>query len=148
MDLYVANDFGGRNNLYRNVGGRFVDVAPSNGTQDQAFSMSASWGDYNQDGRMDLYVGNMFSSAGNRITFIDKFMKNRPDMKAMAQRFARGNTLFKNQGNGNFTDVSTDAAITVGRWAWSSQFLDINNDGLEDVFVANGYITTDDTGDL
>ena len=96
---------------------------------------------------MDLLVGNMFSGAGNRITFIDRFMKSRPDMKAMAQHFARGNTLLKNSGDGNFSDVSSQAGISVGRWAWSTQFLDINNDGLEDIFVTNGYITTEDTGD-
>ena len=72
LDLYVANDFG-RNNLYRNDGGRFVDVAGQAGVEDMASGMSASWGDYNQDGHMDLYVGNMFSSAGNRIAYQQRF---------------------------------------------------------------------------
>jgi hypothetical protein len=44
--------------------------------------------------------------------------------------------------------VSVAAGVTMGRWAWGSNFVDLNNDGLEDIYVANGFITTDDTGDL
>ncbi len=36
----------------------------------------------------------------------------------------------------------------MGRWAWASKFVDINNDGLEDIYVANGFITQEDSGDL
>lgn len=146
-DLYVANDYG-RNQLFHNVNGKFVEVARSVGAEDKAFSMSAAWGDYNQDGLMDLYVGNMFSGAGGRITFQEKFLKDKPELKTLTQRFARGNTLLKNLGNGKFADVSEEAAVTMGRWAWSSNFIDINNDGMEDIFVANGYLTTEDSGDL
>jgi hypothetical protein len=146
-DLYVANDYG-RNQLFRNEGnGRFKEVARDVGAQDTAFSMSASWADYNQDGWMDLYVGNMFSGAGNRITFQPQFLKDKSDRKSKYQRYARGNTLLKNVG-GTFTDVSEDAGVAQGRWAWSSNFVDLNNDGLDDIMVANGYITTEDTGDL
>jgi hypothetical protein len=146
-DLYVANDYGG-SQLFRNVNGKFLEVASSTGARDKAFSMSAAWGDYNQDGLMDLYVGNMFSGAGGRITFQEKFLRDKPELKAVTQRFTRGNTLFKNLGGGKFADVSEEAAVTVGRWAWSSNFIDINNDGMEDIFVANGYLTTEDSGDL
>ncbi|MBT5925378.1 MAG: hypothetical protein HOH33_02035, partial [Verrucomicrobia bacterium] len=46
-------------------------------------------------------------------------------------------------------DVSEEANVTLGRWAWCSSFVDINNDGWEDILVANGMVTgTDDTGDL
>jgi hypothetical protein len=147
QDLYVAND-GGRNNLYRNDNGRFVDVTESTGSRDDAFGMSVTWGDYNLDGRMDVYVSNMFSSAGNRITFQEQFLKNDHELRKLRQRSARGNTLLKSEKDGSFSDVSSDAGVTVGRWAWSSNFVDINNDGRLDLVVANGYITTDDTGDL
>jgi hypothetical protein len=90
----------------------------------------------------------MFSGAGGRITFQEKFLKDKPELKALTQRFARGNTLLKNLGNGKFADVSEEAGVTMGRWAWSSNFIDINNDGIEDIFVANGYLTTEDSGDL
>ncbi|MFN0128553.1 MAG: FG-GAP-like repeat-containing protein [Verrucomicrobiales bacterium] len=62
QDLYLANDYG-RNNLYRNDGGRFTDVAGTLGVEDTASGMSVSWSDFNHDGLMDLYVSNMFSSA-------------------------------------------------------------------------------------
>jgi hypothetical protein len=147
QDLYVAND-AGRNNLYRNDNGRFVDVAESTGSRDNAFGMSVTWGDYNLDGWMDVYVSNMFSSAGNRITFQEQFLRNDRELRELRQRFVRGNTLLKSEQNGKFVDVSNDAGVTAGRWAWSSNFADINNDGRPDLIVANGYITTQDTGDL
>ncbi|MCA9268642.1 MAG: VCBS repeat-containing protein, partial [Planctomycetales bacterium] len=64
------------------------------------------------------------------------------------QRHARGNTLFHNRGGAEFDDVTIDAAVNMGRWAWGSQFVDINNDGWEDLVVANGFITAPDEGDL
>ncbi len=153
QDLYVANDYG-RNNLFRNDRTEqglpfFVDVAGLAGAEDSASGMSVSWGDYDQDGWMDCYVGNMFSSAGNRITFQSQFKPGSSgEVRTRLQRFARGNTLLRNQGTGVFDDVSSDAAVTMGRWAWSSSFVDVNNDSRDDLIVANGYITTEDTGDL
>lgn len=147
LDLYVANDFG-RNNLYRNDGGRFTDVAATLQGEDQASGMSVSWADVNRDGRMDLYVGNMFSAAGRRITPQSGFGKGASDsVRSVLGRFARGNTMLQQSDEG-FHDVSESLGVTMGRWAWSSVFADINNDGWEDVLVANGYITTPDTGDL
>jgi hypothetical protein len=148
MDLYVANDFG-RNNLYRNDGGRFVDVAAEAGVEDVASGMSVTWGDFDEDGWMDLYVSNMFSSAGSRITYQGQFQSDASEeTKGYYQRLARGNSLFHNQGDGTFRDVSVEAGVTMGRWAWGSRFADLDNDGREDLVVANGYITGDDTGDL
>jgi hypothetical protein len=91
----------------------------------------------------------MWSSAGNRIAFQSKFLEeSTAEHRSRIQRLARGNTLLKNQGNGVFLDQSDLAGIEMGRWAWGSQFVDFNNDGWEDLVVSNGYITTDDTGDL
>lgn len=148
QDLYVANDFG-TNNLYRNDGGRFTDVTADAGVLDQSFGMSVAWSDYDRDGWMDIYVSNMFSAAGHRVTGQTRF---KPDASAaIIDRFrylARGNSLFRNNGNGSFDDVSAEAGVTMGRWAWSSNFADINNDGWEDLVVTNGYITAEDSGDL
>ncbi|MCA9002833.1 MAG: VCBS repeat-containing protein, partial [Planctomycetes bacterium] len=55
QDLYVANDFG-RNGLYRNDGGHFVNVAPDMHAEDLAAGMGVTWGDWNRDGFMDLFV--------------------------------------------------------------------------------------------
>ena len=147
-DLYVANDFG-RNNLYRNDGGRFFDVASEAGVEDISPGMSAIWGDYDNDGRADLYISNMFSSAGNRIAFQSRFQGDvdRATREAF-QRHARGNTLLRNLGDGRFDDVSVAAGVTLGRWAWGSRFVDLDLDGWQDIVVANGFITQEDTGDL
>ncbi len=144
LDLYVANDFG-RNNLYRNDGGKFTDIAPQLDVEDIGPGMSASWGDYNNDGFPDIYVSNMFSSAGNRITTQSQFKSKLEDeKKADFRRHARGNSLFKNNGDGTFTDVSVGMGVTLGRWAWGSIFVDMNNDGWEDLYVTNGFLTAQD----
>ena len=148
LDLYVANDFG-RNNLYRNDNGKFVDIAGEAGVEDIGPGMSCAWGDYNNDGKVDLYVSNMFSSAGSRITHDPKFKPNaQADDLAGFQRHARGNTLFENNGNGTFSDRAIESGTTMGRWAWGSQMVDINNDGHRDVYVANGFVTADNNNDL
>lgn len=148
MDLYVANDYG-RNNLYRNQDGRFLDVAAELEVQDMSAGMSISWADMNRDGWMDFYVSNMFSAAGNRITYQRQFKEGASaDMKKQYQRHARGNSLFQSDGNGRFRDVSEVAGVTMGRWAWGSRFCDINNDGWQDILVNNGFISSTDTGDL
>jgi hypothetical protein len=148
LDLYVANDFG-RKNLYHNDKGRFRDVAAEAGVEDIGAGMSVSFGDYDHDGWMDLYVGNMFSSAGNRIAFQKSFSPT-SDLatRGQLQRHARGNSLFRNLGDGRFADVSVEAGVTMGRWAWGSLFTDINNDGWEDLHVVNGFFTNEDPGDL
>jgi hypothetical protein len=66
-DLYVANDFG-KNNLYRNDGGRFRDVAEELGALDISAGMGVAWGDVDEDGWPDLYVTNLHSPAGRRLT--------------------------------------------------------------------------------
>jgi hypothetical protein len=151
QDLYVANDFG-PNNLFRNDGGRFTDVALAAGARDHAAGMSVSWGDYNRDGRMDLYIGNMFSAAGNRVAHQHRFQVGKaPKTVGLLRRMARGNTLLANvdsQGYVAFRDVSMEQAVEMGRWAWSSSFLDLTNDGWQDLVVANGYVTGSNPDDL
>ncbi len=142
QDLYVANDYG-RNNLYRNDGGRFTDVAAAAGVEDISSGMSVSWADHDRDGRMDVYVGNMFSAAGNRITYQRKFERDRQRAGPLSevQRMARGNSLFAGAPGGGFRDRSVEANVTMGRWSWSSVFADLDNDGWEDLVVANGNLT-------
>ena len=154
LDLYVANDFG-RNCLYQHQGhveGRlpyFVNIASQLEVEDSSAGMSASWGDFNRDGWMDLYVSNMFSSAGNRITYQKQFKSGADEeTRATFQRMARGNTLFAANGKGGFRDISDTTQTTMARWGWGSTFADLNNDGWLDILAANGFITAEDTGDL
>jgi tetratricopeptide (TPR) repeat protein len=141
QDLYVSNDFG-RNNLYRNDGGRFRDVAAEAGTLDIAAGMGVSWGDYDRDGRMDLYVSNMHSAAGQRMTFEPLFQADADAVqRGLFQRHARGNSLFRNLGDGRFEDVTIAQGVAEGGWAWGAIFTDFQNDGLLDLFVPNGMAT-------
>ena len=149
-DLYVANDFG-RNNLYRNNGdGTFADVAAQLGVEDLGAGMSAAWGDYDNDGDLDLYTANMWSSAGQRITASTRFDAVAPGERERAQfrRQAQGNSLFRNDAAAGFSDVSDTAGVRTGRWAWASDFVDLDGNGLLDLFVQNGYITGERLDDL
>ena len=111
--------------------------------------MSVTWGDYDRDGNADIYVSNMFSGAGNRITFQGQFLPGADaETRGHFQRFARGNALFRNRGDGTFEDVSLAAGVSAGRWAWASRFADINNDGYEDLLVGNGFLTQENPDDL
>ncbi len=148
LDLYIANDFG-PNQLFRNDGTRFVDVSIESGTQDWGFGMSATWADYDRDGEMDLYVSSMFSSAGNQVIPQDDFNPTMPEETQLKYlKMVRGNTLLRNSGEGIFSDVTDPMGEGFAGWAWGSKFADLNNDGWEDIYVANGYISQPDKDDL
>ena len=148
-DLYVANDFG-RNNLYRNRGdGTFSDVAELAGVEDVAAGMSVAWLDHDLDGNQDLYVGNMWSSAGLRISDKAEFRAgSATEARGLYRRHAKGNSLFRGLGEGRFKEVSSTAGVERGRWAWSSDAVDLDNDGYEELYVANGYVTNGGARDL
>ncbi len=147
LDLYVANDYG-RNNFYRNTDGRFEDIAPQAGVEDISAGMGVTFGDYDHDGWMDLYVSNMFSSAGNRIAYQRDFNPTASQSeRSVFQRHARGNSLFRGSADG-FEDISVESGVTMGRWAWCSLFVDINNDTYQDLLVANGNVTNEFPDDL
>lgn len=141
-DLYVVNDFG-RKNLYRNNGdGTFTDVAPEAGVEDIGAGMSVTWLDFDNDGREDIYVANMWTAGGIRVSEQDIFQKDLgPEARAYYRRHAMGNYLFRNGGDGHFKDVGMSSGTTMGRWAWSSDTLDFNHDGFPDIYIANGMVT-------
>ena len=148
-DLYVANDFG-RANLYRNNGdGRFSAVSSEAHVDDAGAGMSACWSDVDNDGRQDIYAANMWSAAGQRVSGQKIFhQKSTDEIRAVYLRHARGNSLYRNQGNGQFENVSQRAGVEMGRWSWSSDFWDFDHDGYPDLYVANGYISAPDRSDL
>ena len=151
-DLIVANDFG-RKNLYRNLGGaagrplKFKDVTAAAGVEDHGAGMSAAWLDYDHDGDLDIYFGNMWSAAGQRVTAHPRFLPEAPEaIRALYRRHARGNSLFRNKGDGTFEDVTLPARAEMGRWAWSSDTIDFDLDGWEDLYVVNGMFTREEEG--
>jgi Flp pilus assembly protein TadD/peroxiredoxin len=145
-DLLVANDFGTKN-LYHNLGRRdgrvrFEDVAASAGVLDHGAGMSAAFLDYDNDGRLDIYTGNMWSAPGLRVTSAPAFMRDAtPDVRALYRRHVRGNSLLRNLGNGRFEDKTLEAHAEMGRWAWSSDALDFDSDGWDDLYIVNGMLT-------
>ena len=152
-DLLVANDFGTKN-LYHNLGRRdgrvtFEDVAASAGVLDYGAGMSAAFVDYDNDGLLDIYTGNMWSAPGQRVTSASTFMPDAsPDVRGLYRRHVRGNSLLRNLGNGRFEDKSVAAHATMGRWAWSSDAIDFDNDGWEDLYIVNGMLTREPVGNL
>ncbi|HEX7698724.1 MAG TPA: FG-GAP-like repeat-containing protein [Candidatus Acidoferrum sp.] len=145
-DLYVANDFG-RNNLYRNNGdGKFTVVSTEAGVEDAGAGMSACWFDFDNDGNQDIYVADMWSAAGMRVSEQKSFHEKEPEnIRAFYRQHARGNSLYRNQGNGKFKNVSSQAGVEMGRWAWCSDAWDFDHDGYSDLYVANGYISGPET---
>jgi tetratricopeptide (TPR) repeat protein len=145
--LYVANDFG-RNNLYRNDKGRFRDVAKASGVEDIGPGMSAAWFDYDRDGRPDLYIANMWSAAGQRVVASQQFGPMRPELRNAWHGHTKGNSLYRNRGDGAFEYAGEREGVEVGRWAWSADGHDFDNDGTPEIFVTCGMITNSSPIDL
>ena len=148
-DLYVVNDFG-RKNLYRNNrDGTFTDVAPQAGVEDVGAGMGVCWFDYDNDGDDDLYVADMWSAAGLRVSTQEVFQKNAPEeVRALYSKHARGNSLFHNNKDGVFRDTSALTGVEMGRWSWSSDAWDFDHDGFPDLYIANGMISGPSRNDL
>src|ERR1022692_3872933 len=144
-DLYVVNDFG-RKNLYRNNGnGTFTDIAPQAEVEDIGAGMSVCWLDYDNDGAEDLYVADMWTAPGERISTQDIFKANASlETRALYHKHAMGNSLFRNvsrNGGAAFEDTTRSAGVGIGRWAWSSDEWDFDHDGFPDLYIANGMVS-------
>jgi len=171
QDLYLSNDYG-RNVLLQNQGdGTFADVALESGTLAVSGGMSTSWGDYDRDGWLDIYVSSIrsnqrwFSQDVNIRAYIlnivqserrdrlqDLFLDLKEhlgeDWDRVGQLSLGGNYLLRNAGDGTFEDVSDAARARPQGWYWSSGFFDVDNDGDADVVAVDGWITGEKTHDL
>ena len=140
LDLYVANDYG-PNSLYRNRGdGTFDEVADESHARDKGNGMGVSWADVDGDGWLDLYISNMQSFAGNRITRLESF-PGTPEQQGLYSRFAKGNSLLRNMGDGTFEDVTEASGAKPAFWAWGNLPFDYDADGDMDLFVCGGFYT-------
>ena len=135
LDLFVANAGPAADFLYHNNGnGTFTQITNDPIVNDILHSSGGSWGDYNNDGYMDLFVSGGVIGSG-----VDR--------------------LFRNNGNGTFTKIISDPIVTYTHWAGGSSWGDFNNDGYLDMFDGgydginllfvnndNGTFTRIDTG--
>lgn len=147
-DLYVVNDFG-KKNLYRNNGnGTFTDAAAEEGVEDIGAGMSVCWSDYDNDGADDLYVADMWTAAGERITAQEVFRPDSPqEVRALYRKHAMGNSLFRNAQLA-FVDATAVAGVGMGRWSWASDAFDFDHDGCPDFYVVNGMVSGPSREDL
>lgn len=142
-DVYVCNDFAPdvilRNDTPRGSGQiQFVDVTDEIMPNNMAFGMGVSWGDYNNNGRMDLFVSNMYSKAGIRI------VPQLGETDKRILRSAKGNFLYEHDGK-RFVQVAghdqgQQRVDQVG-WSYGGQFADFDNDGYLDLYVPSGYFS-------
>jgi hypothetical protein len=137
-DLYVANDFGEKA-MFINKGDRFLDEARERGVLDPGNGMGVAFGDYNNDGLLDLHATNMSSTAGNRI--LARLFPQSSAGDNVLKKLAAGNNLYENLGGGRYKDVTAEVGGFSGGWAWGGGFIDFDNDGWEDIFTPNGFIS-------
>jgi hypothetical protein len=115
LDLFVTNEGGGHENMYRNDGaGVFTKITTGPLVTNAGNTMSSSWGDYDNDGDQDVFLANQASS----------------------------NALFRNDGNFVFTKITADTVSKTNAHSFSSAWSDFDNDGDLDLFVTNGFYTT------
>ena len=134
-DIYVTQY--GRNILYHNNGdGTFTDVTGKAGVAAPGWSSSAVWFDYDNDGRLDLFVCQFVEFDKSKSLPCEA--DNKPGYCIPRLYKPTASWLFRNNGDGTFTDVSKSSGIGkyLGK-AWGVVATDINNDGRMDLFVAN-----------
>ena len=138
-DLYVTR--WGRNALLRNEGGgRFTEVAALANVDDNRWAIGAAFADYDLDGDLDLYVANYIEFELNGPPFYDKWCNHRGIKTACgpAGFNAERDVLFRNDGNGTFSDVSATAGIdNPPRYGMQVAWGDLDADGDLDAYVAN-----------
>lgn len=136
-DLYLTNY--GKNQLYRNNGdGTFSDVTTLAGVGDIKWSVSASFGDYDLDGFLDLYVVNYLDyqiETAHPCILAGVHIYCGPHEYPGAQ-----DTLYRNNGDGTFTDVTIKSGVSYAGKGLGVLFTDYNDDGLPDIFVANDAV--------
>ena len=136
-DLYLTNF--GRNQLYQNNGdGTFRDVTSEAGVGDGSWSVSATFGDFNLDGYLDLYIANYLDYQLE--TAHACFLEGVHIYCGPHEYPGARDTLYRNNGDGTFTDVTARAGLHNGGKGLGTLFTDCNNDGYPDIFVANDAV--------
>ena len=114
--------------IQRQEDGTYLDVTFSSGLGRENYpSQAAAWADYNNDGHLDLYVGNEHSQENNSIV----------ERNGQVTGIVAPSKLFKNQGDGTFVDVTSEANVANYRFTKGCAWGDLNNDGWPDLVVSN-----------
>lgn len=140
QDLYVVNF--GPNVLYmNNRDGTFTDRTKAAGVGDPKWSSAAAAADYDKDGDLDLFVANYLDYDLRNLPTAGKFCSYQNIPVACGPRGLKGagDTLYRNNGDGTFTDVSEKAGVSdpEGYYGLAAAWGDYDNDGDPDLFVAN-----------
>ncbi|MEM9718402.1 MAG: FG-GAP-like repeat-containing protein [Bacteroidota bacterium] len=149
-DIYVTNDFLSNDILYINQqDGTFRDELSSRIKHSSFASMGIDIADINNDGLSDIYVLDMFPEDPYR----EKMLMPGADYNRFQYILQAGyepqysrNTLQLQNKNGTFSEIGQLAGVHKTDWSWSALLADLDNDGLRDIFVANGFLR--DIGDL
>ena len=130
LDLVIVYDTG-EARTYKNNGDLTYTMKPNPLTKKFAYPMGLAVGDYNNDGLVDF----MFSNTGSTLPRV----LAKGDIKD-ASLFNEKWLLFKNEGDFKFTDTAAEAKIADYEFSWGCTFADMNNDGLQDLMVAENYV--------
>ncbi len=139
-DLYVLN-MQGHDEYYQNVEGKRFEK------KSRAVFPKTSWGamgikvfDFDNDGKMDIYITDMHSDMSAPIELVDEKLKSKivwpESMLRSGGNSIYGNSLFHNQGGGQYVEIS-DKVGAENYWPWGLSIGDLNADGYEDAFVAS-----------
>ena len=141
-DVFITNF--GTNALFHNNGdGTFTNVTKEAGLEGGNWSTGCAWGDFDRDGRLDLYVARYVDFGKGRMPTpgTNTYCNYRGVPVACGPRGLPGlpDLFYYNEGNGKFREVSMDIGIrdTIGGYGLGVVWLDFDNDGWQDIFVAN-----------
>src|SRR5262249_19055311 len=127
-DLYVPHEFGNGVLLHNQGDGTFREKALREGAGDFG-SMGLTCGDIDNDGRIDMYVANMYSKAGNRVIGNLRSDTYAPDIMARLRSLVAGSQLYLNRGDLRFEPVGSKYQVAGIGWAYGPALIDLDNDG-------------------